>query len=121
MDAITATVGNAGLVKICDGTRPAGGGALTNVLAQFTMGSPFAPAAGGGGAGVLTVTLPANTTGLIAGTATWCRVTTSGGTYEIDMDVTLTAGAGPCKLDNTSITIGQTVTMTSFTITAGNP
>lgn len=121
MDAITTAAGNAALMKICDGTRPAGGGTITNVLATFTMASPFAPAAA---SGVLSPTLPSNTTGAAAagtGTAaTWARLTKADGTYVMDFDVTHSSGAGPLKLDNVSIATSQVVAMTAFTITAGN-
>jgi hypothetical protein len=66
LDAITTAVGNAGKLRIYDGTRPATGGAATTLLAEFTLGTPFAAAAA---AGVLSPTLPANTTGAAAGTA----------------------------------------------------
>ena len=116
MDAITTAVGNAGVLNIYDGTRPAFGGAATNLLASFTMGTPFAPASA---AGVLSPTLPSNTTGLAAGTATWARLQTSGGTAVIDMDVS-TSGA-QINLNTTTISIGLTVSITSASMTEGNP
>jgi hypothetical protein len=112
----------AGKLRIYDGTRPAGGGAATTLLAEFTLSSPAAPAASGG---AVTFTNPANVNGSASGTATWARITTSGGTYVMDCDVTGTAGAGPVKLNgdgagNATITSGQPVQCTSFTITEGN-
>jgi len=116
LDAITAQVGNAGLCAIYDGTRPATGGAATTKLAEFTMGTPFAP---GAAAAVLSPNLPANATGLAAGTATWFRITTSGGTQVIDGS----AGTGGTDmiLNTDVISIGLTVSMSAFTITRGNP
>lgn len=70
-DQITSAIGSAGLFNVYDGTRPAFGGAATNLLASFTMGTPFAPASV---AGVLSPTLPSNTTGLANGTATGALV-----------------------------------------------
>lgn len=115
LDAITAAVGNAGKLAIYDGTRPATGGAATTKLAEFTLGTPFAA---GAAAGVLSPTLPVDTTGLAAGTATWFRITTSGGTFVIDGSVG-TSGAD-CNLNTTTISVGATVSATSFTITRGN-
>lgn len=115
LDAITTAVGNAGKLQIYDGTRPATGGAATTKLAEFTLGSPFAA---GAAAGVLSPTLPSNTTGLAAGTATWFRITTSGGTFVIDGSVS-TAGAD-CNLNTTTISVGATLSVTSFSITRGN-
>lgn len=113
LDAITTAVGNAGKLQIYDGTRPATGGAATNKLAEFTLGSPFGPASS---AGSLSPTLPANVSGLAAGTATWFRITTSGGTQVID------GGVGTdLTLNTTTISVGATVSITSFTINRGNP
>jgi len=115
LDAITAQVGNAGLLRIYDGTRPATGGAATTKLAEFTLGTPFAA---GAAAGVLSPTLPSDATGLAASTATWFRVVTSGGTFVIDGSVS-TSGAD-MNLNTTTISIGVTVSVTSWTITRGN-
>lgn len=116
MDAISTALGNAAVFNVYDGTRPAFGGAATNLLASFTMGTPFAAASSGG---VLSPTLPSNTTGLTNGTATWARLQTSGGTPIIDMDVS-TSGA-QFNLNTTSITTGLTVSVTSASMTEGNP
>ena len=87
-----------------------------NLLSQHTLGSPFAAAAA---ASVLSPTLPANVNASATGTATWWRVTTSGGTFVIDGDVG-TSGSD-LNLITTSITSGQPVSITAWTITAGNP
>lgn len=114
MDAITTAVGNAGKLRIYDGTRPAFGGATTLLLAEFTLGTPFAPSAS---AGVLSPTLPSAVTASNPGTATWYRVVTSGGTAVIDGDAS--ASAGDMQLNTTSIGSGVQVSVTSWTITSG--
>lgn len=116
LDAITTAVGNAGKLAIYDGTRPATGGTATTKLAEFTLGTPFASAAA---AAVLSPTLPSNTTGLAAGTATWFRITTSGGTFVIDGSAG-TSGTD-LVLNTATISVGVTVQATAFTITRGNP
>lgn len=116
MDAITTALGNAAVFNVYDGARPSFGGAATNLLATFTMGSPFS---GASVAGVLSPTLPSNATGAANGTATWARLQTSGGTAIIDMDVG-TSGA-QFNLNTTTITIGLTVSVTSASLTEGNP
>ena len=116
LDAITTAVGSAGKLQIYDGTRPATGGTATNKLAEFTLGSPFSAAASGGGP--LSPTLPSSVTALLSGTATWFRITTSGGTFVIDGSVG-TSGAD-CNLNTTTISSGGTVSITSFSITTGN-
>jgi len=116
LDAITTAVGGAGKLQIYDGTRPATGGTATTKLAEFTLGTPFSGAAA---AAALAPTLPSNTTGIVGGTATWFRITTSGGTFVIDGSVG-TSGAD-CNLNTTTISLGGTVSITGFTINRGNP
>lgn len=115
LDAITTAVGNAGKLRIYDGSRPATGGAATTLLAEFTLGSPFSGAAASGS---MSPTLPSNTTGLAAGTATWFRIVTSANAFVIDGSVG-TSGAD-CNLNTTTISVGVTVAVTGFTIARGN-
>lgn len=116
-DAITTAVGNAGLWRIYDGSKPAIGGAATTLLAELTCGTPFAPGATGG---VLTLNaITQDSSANATGTATWARITTSGGTAIIDM----TAGTSGTDLILTtaSIVATQPVSITgSPTITEGN-
>lgn len=117
LDAITTQVGASGLIRIYSGTRPATGGTETTVLAQLTCNATFAPAASGG---VLTLNaITADSSADATGTATWGRILTSGATPKIDFDVG-TSGSD-LNLNSTSITVGGTVSISSFTITAGNP
>ena len=117
LDTITSAIGASGLLRIYDGTRPATGGAATTLLAELALSATAAPAAA---AGVLT--LNAITTDASAnntGTATWFRLTTSGGTAVVDGNVG-TSGSD-LNLTTTSIVSGQPVSVTSFVITEGNP
>ena len=116
LDAITTAVGNAGKLQIYDGTRPATGGTATTKLVEFTLGSPFASAAA---AGVLSPTLPSATTGITAGTATWFRITTSGGSFVLDGSAGISAT--DLILNTATISSGVNVTVSAFTITRGNP
>lgn len=117
LDEITAAVGGSGLLRIYDGTRPATGGAATTLLAELTGNATFAPAASGG---VLTLnSITADASANATGTATWFRWVTSGGTFCIDGNVG-TSGSD-LNLNTTSIVAGATVSVTSFTITEGNP
>lgn len=114
LDAITTAVGNAGKLRIYDGIKPAFGGTATTLLAEFTLGTPFAAAAS---SGVLSPTTPSAVTASAAGTATWYRVVTSGGTTVIDGDAS--ASAGDMQLNTTTIGSGVQVSVTSWTITSG--
>ena len=118
-DEITAAIGSNGLLRIYDGTRPATGGAATTLLAELALGATFAPAASGGvlTANAITQDASANATG----TATWFRLTTSGGTAVVDGSVTATGGGGDLELNTTSLVSGGPVAVTSLTITEGNP
>jgi hypothetical protein len=118
LDAIVTAVGASGLVRIYDGTRPANPGtAITTqvLLAELTCSATF----GTSSAGVLTVSaITQDSSANNTGTASWFRVTTSGGTGVIDGNVS-TSGSD-LNLTTTSITTGQSVSITSFTITEGN-
>lgn len=117
LDEITAAAGNAALLRIYDGTRPATGGSATTLLAELTCGTPFAA---GASSGVLTLgSITQDASANATGTATWFRIVTSGGTQVIDGNVG-TSGSD-LNLTTTSITSGQPVSVTSFTITEGNP
>lgn len=117
LDAITTQVGGSGLLRIYSGTRPATGGAETTVLAELTMNATFAPAASGGVLTLNAITQDASANA--TGTASWFRMLTSGAVAKIDGNVG-TAGSD-MNLNSTSITVGGTVSITSATITAGNP
>lgn len=115
-DAITTEAGNTAKLEIYSGSKPAAGGSEGTLLATFTCGSPFAPAASGG---VLSPTLPSATTGAATGTAGWARLTkTDGTTWVIDM--TVGTSAAQVILNTLSITSGGAVTVTSWAITEGN-
>ena len=122
LDALTSQLGANCLIDIYDGTQPASPDTAVstqNKLATVTGASTFAPAASGG---VLTANAISSGTGSVAAgggsTATWFRVTTSGGVAKLDGTVA-TAGAD-MNINNTSIATGQTVTVSSATITAPN-
>lgn len=117
LDAIATAAGNAALLRIYDGTRPASGGAATTLLAELTCGTPFAA---GAAAGVLTLgAITQDASANASGTATWFRIVTSGGTFVADGNVG-TSGSD-LNLSTTTITSGQPVAVTGFLVTEGNP
>ena len=116
LDEITGLAGASALLAIYDGTQPATGGTATTKLAELTCNATFAPAASGG---VLTLNAISDDTSADAtGTATWFRITSSGATHV--MDGTVSTSGADLNLNSTSITALGTVSVTSFTITAGN-
>lgn len=117
LDAITTAVGASGRLRIYDGTRPATGGTATTLLAELTLNATFAPAASGG---VLTLNaITADSSADATGTATWGRITTSGGTFVADCSVG-TSGTD-IVLNTASIVAGANVAVTSAVLTEGNP
>ena len=107
----------AGTLRIYDGSRPATGGAATTLLAELTFGDPsFAAAA----AAVLTANaITDDSSANAAGTATWFRVVDSDATFVYDGDVS-TSGSD-LNLNTTTFSVGLNVSVTSLTITEGNP
>jgi len=119
LDEITAVVdagAGAGTLRIYDGTRPATGGTATTLLAELTFTDPSFSAAS---SGVLTAdTITDDSSANATGTATWFRVVDSDATFVMDGNVG-TSGSD-LNLNTTSIVSGNTVSCTSFVITAGN-
>jgi hypothetical protein len=119
LDQITSAVGASGLLRIYDSTVPANVGTALGAqvkLAELTCNSTFAAAASGG---VLTLNaITSDTSADATGTATFFRLTTSGGTAVIQG--TVGTSGSDLNLNSTSIQSGATVSVSSFTITAGN-
>lgn len=118
LDQITARAGASALLRIYDGSRPATGGAATTLLAELTCNATFAPAAA---AGVLTLNaITSDSSANATGTATWCRIVQSDGTTHVFDGSVGTSGAD-VNLNTVSIVASATVSVTSATITEGNP
>jgi hypothetical protein len=117
LDAITTRAGASANIRIYDGTRPATGGAGTTQLALLVCNATFAPAASGG---VLTLNAIANDASADAtGTATWGRLESSGATHVFDFSVG-TSGTD-LIMSTAAFVIGAVISITSATITMGNP
>lgn len=118
LDTITTRAGNAALLRIYDGTRPATGGAATTLLAELVCGTPFAAASAGGvlTANAITDDASANATG----TATWFRIVKSDGTTFV-LDGNVGTSGSDLNMTTTSIVSGQPISISSFVITEGNP
>ena len=130
LQQLGTAVGSAGKIIVYSGTQPAKGAAAGTALVTFTCaagavsgGAPFFSSITAG-VGIVDVTgmAQAATSGGAGTTATWARLTTSGGAFVADMTVG-GSSSFDLSLDNTSI-VGpsnppaSTVTMTSMTITA---
>lgn len=111
-----------GYLRVYSGTRPATGGALGGavLLAEFRFADPSAPNASGG---VSTFNgLDPETSAPASGTPSWGRILDSDETFLLDIDVHGPSGSGgELVLTTDTLVAGQTVTVSTFTLTAPNP
>lgn len=120
LDAIEATIGTSPKLRILTGSKPANCAAAETgtLLAEITCPSDWLAAPSNGQkalSGTWTVAASA------AGTAGYYRIVDSAGTTCHEQGtITATGGGGDMTVDNTSIASGQTVTVTSKTLTDGN-
>lgn len=102
-----------GVCEIYSGTSPGAANAATGtLLASITL--PATPFSTANGVATKSGTW-SDTSANAAGTAGYARLRNSGDTKR--MDVGIGQGSGELSLDNTSIAIGQVVTVTGGTIT----
>lgn len=118
LDAYETTVGTAPLLRIFTGAQPANCAAASSgtLLVEMTLPSDWLAAASSGAkslAGSWSGTAVGN------GTAGHYRIFNSAGSTCHEQG-SCGIGTGDLQLDNTSIAIGQTVTVSAYTITAGN-
>ena len=107
----------AGALRIYDGSRPSTCGTATTLLAELTLTDP---AAAGAASGVLTFSsITADSSANATGTATWFRIIDNSGDCVLDGNVS-TSGSD-LNLNSTSISSGVQVSVSSATITEGNP
>lgn len=121
LDALETAVGTSAVLKIRTGSAPANCGTADSgtVLATINLPSDWMAAASSGSkakSGTWEDT-SADATGTAAH---WRLYASDGTTCHAQGTITATGGGGDMTLDNTSIASGQTVTVTSFTISAGN-
>lgn len=121
LDVVESTISTAPLLRIYSGSMPAdcATAASGTLLAEITLPSDWMAAASSGTkakSGTWTDS-SANATG----TAGYFRIYDSGGTTcHVQGTLTATGGGGDMTLDNTSIASAQSVTVSTFTLTAGN-
>jgi len=120
LNAIETGIGTSAVLKIRTGAPPSGiADADSDVLATMSLDSDWMAAADAG-AKALTGTW-SDTSADGAGEAGHFRLYASNGsTQHIQGTVTATGNGGDMTLDNINIAAGQTVTITGFTLTAGN-
>ena len=121
LDQIETTIGTAPILRIRTGSVPAACATADSgtVLATVTLPSDWMAAASSG-AKAKSGTWQ-DTSADATGTAGHFRIYDSGDTTcHIQGTVTITGGGGDMTVDNTSFATGQSFTVSTFTITAGN-
>lgn len=119
LDSLETTVGTAPILKIISGSAPANCAAATTgtVLATMTLPSDWLANASSGSKALSGTWQDASADA--TGTAGYFRLFDSSGTTCHLQGTCGTSGAD-LNLDSTSITVGQSVTITSFSISAAN-
>lgn len=121
LDALESTIGTSAVMKIRSGSAPANVGTADSgtVLATLSLPSDWMAAASSGSKALTGTWQDASADA--TGTAAHFRIYASDGTTaHIQGTITATGGGGDLTLDSTSITSGQQITITSFTLTDAN-
>lgn len=122
LDAVETTISTSAVLKIRTGAQPANVAAADagTVLATMTLPSDWMAAASAG-AKAKSGTWQ-DTSADATGTAAHFRLYASDGTTaHAQGSVTATGGGGDMTVQNTSFASGQQITVTTFTLTDGNP
>lgn len=120
LDTVESTTGTSAQLRIYTGTQPAdcATAASGSLLCTITLPSDWMNAASSGSKTMLGTW---SATASAGGTAGYFRILDSAGTTcHVQGSVTATGGGGDLQLDNTSIANGQTVTISTFTLTDAN-
>lgn len=122
LDAIEVAVGVSPRLIIYSGAVPANCAAAdpAGVLATIVLPSDWMAAAAAGSKAMLGAWSVAASAGAPTNALSWRIKDSTLATCHMQGTITATGGGGDMTLDNVSITAGQTVTVNSFTITAGN-
>lgn len=120
LDAIETAIGTSAVLKIRTGAPPGIGSADSgSVLATLNLDSDWMAAAASGSKAKSGTW--SDTSADADGTAGHFRLYASDGTTQhMEGTITATSGGGDMELDNVVIATGQTVTITTFTLTDGN-
>ena len=121
LDTIETTISTAPILRIRTGSAPANCATADSgtVLAEMTLPSDWMAAASNGSKALSGTWQDASANA--AGTAAHFRIYDSAGTTcHLQGTVTANGGGGDLELNNTSIQVGQSVTITGFTLTDAN-
>jgi hypothetical protein len=118
VDQIESTIGGAPKLRILTGSPPSNCASTQagTLLVEITLPTDWLSAASGG---AVSKNGTWSNTASATGTAGYFRIVDSSGTT-CHMQGTVGTSSTDMIIDNTSINSGQTVTVTTFSITAGN-
>lgn len=109
---------DSGTVEFRTGAQPASADNAATGTVVSTVALPAdAMAAAAGGSISKNATAWEDTSADNAGTIGYARFKSSGGTYVMDIDVTVTGGGGGITVDNPALLAGQDFQVSSFTLT----
>ena len=120
LDSFETTTGTSAILRLRTGAPPATCATADSgtSLVALSLPSDWMAAASAGSKALLGTW---QGSGIAAGTAAHFRVYDSGGTVcHAQGTVTATGFGGDMTVDNTNIAVSQVVTVTTFTLTAGN-
>lgn len=124
LDALETTVGTSPKLQLRSGSPPATCATADSgtLLCEITLPSDWLAAASSGSKAKAGTWSGTGDSGLGSPTAAghWRIKDSSGVTCHAQGTVTITGGGGDLTLDNTSIAANQAVSISSFTLTAGN-
>jgi len=121
LDVVESTISTAARMKIFTGSPPADCATADSgtLLADLTLPSDWMAAASGGTKALSGTWQDTSADG--TGTAGHFRIYESTATTcHIQGTITITSGGGDMEVDNTSFATGQSFSVTTFTLTAGN-
>jgi len=121
LDAIETAAGATAILRIRTGAQPATCATADSgtILSAMTLPADYMAAASGGAKAKSGTWEDAAADA--AGTAAHFRIYDSAGTTcHLQGSVSATGGGGDLELNNVVLAVGQTVTITSFTLTDGN-
>ena len=121
LDAIETAIGTGAVLKLRTGAQPANCAAADSgtAIISFTLASDWAAAASGGSKSFSNT--PISGAASASGTLGHYRLYASDGTTcHKQGSITATGGGGDMTVDNTSVNSGQTVNVTSWSLTDGN-
>jgi hypothetical protein len=127
LEKIVSMTGSGGKFTLYTSPMPStGGGAVgaATQLGQVTLASTLGTVTWNSGTNKYDLTFNASTPDMVTdadGTAAWARITSSGGTWIADFDVTATGGGGAIIMPNTTIYSGGTLTLSSAVLSLPLP